>query len=292
MIITSRPAIGNEQLKQIKAVMEENPGINRTQLSKELCELWDWRFPSGDLKDMSCRDLLISLDKQGKIILPEPQRQPKACVRNPRAATHLEHDTSLIAGDLKDLLPLSIEIVTKQGSPEFASMLAQYHYLGFDRTVGRNMKYMVRDKLGRPVALLLFGSAAWKCKDRDDHIGWNIEQRQANLQLLTNNTRFLIPQWVQVPCLASYTLSRISKRISADWQARYGHPIFCLETFVDERYEGTVYKASNWIFVGKTAGRGRDDFYNRRLLTVKSMYLYPLVRNYRKLLCSETGLLK
>jgi hypothetical protein len=240
---------------------------------------------------MSCRDLLRSLAHQGKIVLPEPQggvRKDGAKSRN--TVTCLDHDTAPIAGHLKDLLPISIGIVGKEGAPEFASMLAQYHYLGFDRTVGRNMKYMVRDKDVRPVALLLFGSAAWKCADRDSHIGWGPNQRQNNLQLITNNTRFLIPQWVKVPHLASYTLSKISKRISTDWQAKYGHPIFCLETFVDEQYEGTCYKAANWVFVGKTTGRGRDATPDKRLLTIKSMYLYPLARNYRKLLCNETGL--
>jgi hypothetical protein len=150
---------------------------------------------------------------------------------------------------------------------------------------------MARDKNGRPVALLLYGAAAWKCNGRDEHIGWNPEQRQNNLQLIANNTRFLIPQWVSVLCLASYTLSRISKRISADWQIKYGHPILCLETFVGEQYEGTVYKSANWRFAGKTTGRGRNDVRHQQLLTVKSMYLYPLVRNYRKLLCSETSLI-
>ena len=281
----SRPIIGDEQIHQIKQIMEENPGINRSGLSRKLCELWNWRFPSGDLKDMSCRDLLRKLANQGKIVLPETQRKSGSVQK--RKILRLEHDITPISGQLKDILPLSIEIVNKEGAAEFASMLVQYHYLGFDRTVGRNMKYMVRDKNGRPIALLLYGSAAWKCKGRDEHIGWNPEQRQVNLQLITNNTRFLIPQWVRVPYLASYTLARISKRISADWQAKYGHPILCLETFVDEQYEGTCYKASNWTFVGKTAGRGRDDFYNQCLLTVKSMYLYPLVKNYRKLLCSD-----
>ena len=274
MAITSRPIIGDEQLSQIKLVMEENPGINRSLLSRKLCELWDWRFPSGDLKDISARDLLRKLDKEGKISLPESQAKPG--LNKPRTFPQLEHDRTPIVGHLKDILPLSIEIVNKK-APEFVSLLVQYHYLGFDRTVGRNMKYMVRDKDGRPVAALLFGSAAWKCKGRDDHIGWNPKQRQDNLQLITNNTRFLIPQWVRIPHLASYTLSRIAKRISADWQVKYGHPILCLETFVDEQYEG---KAANWTFVGKTAGRGRDDFYNQRLLTVKSMFLYPLTKNY------------
>jgi len=290
MSITSRPEIGDEQLNQIKLIMEGSPGISRSRLSRELCDLWDWRFPSGDLKDMSARDLLRKLANEGKIVLPESRA--RSGLNKPRTFSLLEHDRTPIIGHLKDSLPLSVEIVDKKGTPEFVSLLVQYHYLGFDRTVGRNMKYMVRDKDGRPVALLLFGSAAWKCKGRDDHIGWNPKQRQDNLQLITNNTRFLIPQWVRIPHLASHTLSRISKRISADWQIKYGHPILCLETFVDEQYEGTCYKAANWTFVGKTAGRGRDDFYKQRLLTVKSMYLYPLAKNYRKLLCGEISLIK
>jgi hypothetical protein len=285
MIITSRPVIGDEQVSQIKHIMEENPSINRSGLSRKLCELRDWRFPSGDLKDMSCRDLLIKLSNQGKIVLPEPQRVPRATGNKPRTIPHLEHDATPITGQLKDILPLSIDIVDKKGTSEFASMLAQYHYLGFDRTVGRNMKYMVRDKCGSPVALFLYGSAAWKCKDRDDYIGWNTEQRQDNLQLITNNTRFLIPQWVRIPHLASYALSRISKRISADWQLKYGHPILCLETFVEcDRFHGTCYKAANWIYVGKTTGRGRDDFFKLYSLPIKDIYLYPTVRDYRKLL--------
>ena len=292
MSITSRPAIGDEQIDQIKAVMAGSPGINRTQLSRKLCELWDWRYPTGDLKDMSCRDVLRSLDAKGKIVLPEPMKKGGHISNKPRAIARLEHDTAPIVGQLKDIMPLSVEIVGKEGRAEFLSMLSQYHYLSIDRTVGRNMMYMVREKGGRPVALLLFGSAAWKCMGRDEHIGWNHKTRQDNLQLITNNSRFLIPQWVRVPCLASHALSQISMRISADWQARYGHPIICLETFVDEQYEGTVYKAANWAYVGKTTGRGRNDTRTRRLLTIKSMYLYPLVRNYRKLLCSETCLAK
>jgi len=292
MPITSRPVIDDIKLNQIILMMEENPGINRTQLSRKLCELWDWRFPSGDLKDMSCRDLLISLAQKGKIVLPESQAVNNLNGNKPRVIPHLEHDTTPIVGHLKDLLPLSIKIVDKKGTPEFVSMLAQFHYLGFDRTVGRNMKYMARDKYGRPVALLLYGSAAWKCMGRDAHIGWNPKQRQNNLQMITNNTRFLIPPYVRVPHLASHVLSRTAKRISSDWEVKYGHRILALETFVDEQFEGTCYKAANWTFVGKTTGRGRNDFYKQHLLTVKSTYLYPLVKDYRKLLCSEMNLSK
>ena len=292
MPISSRPEINDEKLSQIKLMMEKNPEMNRTQLSKKLCELWDWRFPSGDLKDMSCRDLLTSLAHHGKIVLPKSKANPRLNGNKPRTIQLMLHEIMPIVGSLKDLTPLSISIVDKKGSQEFESMLAQYHYLGFDRTVGRNMKYMVSDKSGRSVALLLYGSAAWKCAGRDSHIGWSPDRRKSNLQLITNNTRFLIPPFVRVPHLASHVLSQISKRISVDWVTKYGHPILCLETFVDEQFEGTCYKAANWTFVGKTAGRGRDDFYNQALLPVKSMYLYPLVKNYRELLCSDTDLIK
>lgn len=172
MFITSRPVVGDEQLNQIRAIIEENPEMHRTQLSKELCELWNWRFPSGDLKDISCRYLLRKLAAQGKIVLPEPRAIHGLRYNNvKRSVAHLEHDTTPIIGHLNDILPLSIEIVDKKGTAEFASMLAQYHYLGFDRTYGQNMKYMVRGRDSRPVALLTFGAAAWKCKGRDDHIG-------------------------------------------------------------------------------------------------------------------------
>jgi len=284
-IIISRPAIGDEQLSQIKKIMEENPGINISQLSLKVCELWNWRFPSGDPKDMSCRNLLRKLANKGRIVLPESHRGAIAHGNKPRNIPQMEHDTAPVSGHLRDILPLSINIVDKAGTPEFASMLAQYHYLGFDRTIGQNMKYMVREKHGRPVALLLFGAAAWKCRDRDDHIGWDPNQRQDNLQLITNNTRFLIPQWVRIPHLASHALSLISKRISDDWQLKYGHQILCLETFVEiGRFRGSCYKAANWIYVGKTTGRGRDDFHKLYSLPIKDIYLYPLVKNYRKLL--------
>jgi hypothetical protein len=285
MFTVSRPAIGDEHVSQIKRIMEENPGINRYHLSLKVCELWNWRFPSGDPKDMSCRSLLRKLDSRGEIELPESNRGAIAHGNKPRTVPRMEHNTAPVGGCLRDILPLSIDIVDKAGAPEFASMLAQYHYLGFDRTIGRNMKYMVRDRGGRPVALLLFGAAAWKCKDRDSHIGWDASQRQDNLHLITNNTRYLIPQWVRIPHLASYALSRVSKRISADWQLKYGHPILCLETFVElGRFRGTAYKAANWIYVGKTAGRGRNDFHKLYSLPIKDIYLYPLAKDYRKLL--------
>jgi hypothetical protein len=190
-----------------------------------------------------------------------------------------------IRGRLRDLKPLHLSVVAP-GSGDarlFLGLLAHEHYLGQRNTVGENMRYLVRDRHGRPVACALFGSAAWKCADRDAFLGWDRATRERNLQRLTNNTRFLIPGWVQVPHLASHVLGLIGRRIRADWQAKYGHPVHALETFVDcSRFKGTCYRAANWRRVGQTQGRTRNDQAHRIRAAVKDVYLYPLVADVRR----------
>jgi hypothetical protein len=167
----------------------------------------------------------------------------------------------------------------------FNGLLAHEHYLGHRNTVGENFRYLVRDRHGRPVACLLFGSAAWKCADRDAFLGWDRPARERNLQLLTNNTRFLIPPWVRVPHLAGHVLGLIARRIRADWQAKYGHPVHALETFVDRsRFRGTCYRAANWLRLGETRGRTRNDREHRIRATVKDVYLYPLAGDFKEAL--------
>jgi len=152
------------------------------------------------------------------------------------------------------------------------------------------MKYLVQDRDGRDLACLLFGSAAWKTRPRDELIGWNHETRSRNLLWITNNTRFLILPWVRVPHLASHVLGRIIRRIRADWNAKYGHPVHLLETFVErERFIGTCYKAANWIYVGSTKGRGRQDRYTTLKVPIKDIYLYPLISHFKEALLNENG---
>jgi len=169
----------------------------------------------------------------------------------------------------------------------FNGLLGRYHYLGHRNTVGENLRYLVRDRMGRPVACALFGSAAWKCADRDAFLGWDRATRERNLQRLTNNTRFLVLPWVVVPHLASHVLGLIARRIRADWQSKYGHPVHALETFVDrDRFKGTCYQAANWLRLGATRGRTRNDREHRIRATVKDVYLYPLVEDFRRQLCA------
>ena len=279
----NRPEVTEERILQIKEILAENPDWNRSKLSRHICEIWDWRIPGGNLKDISCRDMLRSLENAGKIILPAPMRIQKS---QKRQINHLNHDTTPINVKLSDLQPLKIDIA-EQGAElkEFKSLIDTYHYLGYDRSVGENMKYIVRANTGEIIACSLFGSAAWKCRDRDMFIGWGASQRVKGLYMMTNNTRFLILPWVRANHLASHTLSKISRRVAKDWESKYGHKIFCLETYVEcGRFAGTCYKAANWVLVGRTAGRGRDDRYNTASLPIKDIYLYPLSRNYREVL--------
>jgi hypothetical protein len=193
-----------------------------------------------------------------------------------------------IRGALRNLCPLSVSVVAP-GSDDarlFLGLLAHEHYLGHRNTVGENLRYLVRDRHGRPVACALFGSAAWKCAARDAFLGWDRAARERNLQRLTNNTRFLIPAWVEVPHLASHVLGLITRRIRSDWQVKYGHLVHALETFVDRsRFQGTCYRAANWVKVGQSTGRTRNDRAHRGpLTTVKDIYVYPLIRDFRRAL--------
>jgi hypothetical protein len=163
--------------------------------------------------------------------------------------------------------------------------LGQFHYLGFGGAVGENLQYVVRAGQAQPLACLVFGAAAWKCQDRDRFIGWSELQRQQHLAQVANNSRFMILPWVRVPGLGSWILAQVSRRIARDWQAKYGHPVVVLESFVErERFRGTVYRAANWQRVGVTAGRTRQDRHTCIQAPVKDIYLYALRRDFREVL--------
>jgi hypothetical protein len=278
-------------IELIRTLLAAHPARGRTPLSQELCRRWDWRNARGQLKDMACRTLLLKLERAGRIRLPPRIRPSSNGLRNRRlpVVPMASVATEPIRGALRDLRPLSVSVVAP-GSDEaqlFNGLLAHEHYLGHRNTVGENLRYLARDRQGRPVACVLFGSAAWKCADRDVFLGWDRATRERNLHRLTNNTRFLIPSWVQVPHLASHVLGLVARRIRADWQAKYGHPVQALETFVDRsRFRGTCYRAANWLRMGETRGRTRNDRAHRLHAPVKDVYLYPLVADFRRELCA------
>ncbi len=272
----------------MRGLLRSHPDWNRTRLSRELCARWNWHNAQGRPKDMAARTLLLKLERAGYVRLPA-RRGPSPNGQRNRQVTPVAPPSEPIRGRLRDLQPLHLSVVApgSEHARLFHGLLAHEHYLGHRNTVGENLRYLVRDRHGRPVACALFGSAAWKCADRDAFLGWNRVTRERNLQRLTNNTRFLIPAWVQVPHLASHVLGLIARRIRADWQAKYGHPIHALETFVDRsRFKGTCYRAANWLRLGETRGRTRNDRAHRIRTAAKDVYLYPLVADWRRELCA------
>jgi len=252
LVMEQATAIDQHHVQHIRALLAANPEWCRSHLSVELCKLWGWQSPSGQYKDMACRSLLLKLERAGAIILP-PRQGKRTFISRPSYPS-VPHQTEGISDQLKALLPLQI-IVADQDRSEyklFNCLLSRYHYLSYRGAVGENLKYLILDVQGRPLACLLFGSAAWKTASRDTFIGWTPKDREGNLRYLTNNMRFLILPWVRVPHLASHILSRIVRRISADWQGKYGHPVYLLETFVDcSLFRGVCYRAANWILTGQ-----------------------------------------
>jgi hypothetical protein len=271
------------ELAQIQRWLAAHPAWHRTRLSRELCALWDWRNPAGQLKDMACRSLLLQLQTRGLIALPPRQRASVNGQRNRRPVT-VPCDTAPLQAELQMVQPLRVEPLRPGSSDRalFQGLLQRHHYLGQRNCVGENLQYLVRDRQGRPLACVLFGSAAWQCQPRDAFIGWSPAPRRRHLGRLTNNTRFLILPWVRVPHLASQVLSRVCRRLSRDWQEQYGHPIELGETFVErDRFAGAAYRAAGWIRVGATAGRGR----NRGPAApgpVKEVYVRPLRPDFRR----------
>lgn len=275
-------------IERIRQILVENPTWSRRRLSQILAAEWDWRNPYGQLKDMAARSLLVKLDERGYIELPLRRQTPtNRMLRRPPMAARL-WDTTPVTGTLASVGRLTVGEVSgeERAREECAAALAEFHYLGWGGAVGENLIYAVTTEAGRLLACMTFGSAAWKCAARDAFIGWSAEERQRRLHRITNNTRFLILPFVRIPHLASWIFGQVLRRLCRDWQAKYGHAVVLVETFVDrERFAGTCYKAANWIWTGATSGRSRQDRAHTFTVPVKDVYVYPLDGRFRQELC-------
>ena len=274
-----------EDIEAIRRLIEQNPHLKRTPLSRRVCELLQWRQPNGALKAMSCRVALLRMQAQGLIRLP-PSQNPKNGRRPPVPLTSASDPQPPLSAPVHELPPLRVQPVnTTVAARLWNEYLARYHYLGYTPLSGSQMRYEIFAGEHR-VALISFGASAWKLAARERFIGWDEPQRQRNLQLVVNNARFLVLPWIQSKGLASKILSLIARQLPNDWQQRYGYRPVLLETFVETpRHRGTCYKAANWIHVGQTLGRGKLDVTHQHALPVKDLWLYPLSRHFRATLC-------
>jgi hypothetical protein len=277
--------IRESDLPLIRGLIEENPTASRRELSRRLCEAWNWIQPNGAWCDMVCRSAMLALERAGYIALPPVKWRPL----NPLAARtkpkRLDLDMTPIGSPLKEVQPLEFRLVRRTPEePLFNALIEHHHYLGYTQPVGEQLKYIVF-AANRPVACLAWSSSARHLGPRDRFIGWSREARRRNIRFIAYNSRFVVLPWVQVKHLASHILGQMAQRVASDWERMYAHPIYLLESFVDpERFRGTCYRAANWIVVGQTTGRGKDSRTWKPNRSIKQILVLPLHRRFRQLL--------
>ena len=271
----------SDDIQFINQLILTNPNASRRQISKLVCESWNWRQANGYLKDMFCRSLLLHLDRSGYIKLPPVRCRPNNPLANRKQPSTIELDkTPLYNYEKIDI----IQVRRTSDENLYDSLIEQYHYLGYVYPIGEYLKYIffIND---RPIGCICFCSAVRHIKCRDQYIGWSKQQREANLHLIVYNTRFLILPWVSIYCLASQLLSKIAKIVPQDWERYFNHSIYYLETFVDsDRFRGTCYQAANWKYLGKTTGRGKNDQTRQVNRSLKAVWGYPLSKHFREVL--------
>jgi hypothetical protein len=271
-----------QELEQIRRLIEDNPGLHRAELSRQVCRMLQWIKPDGELKQMSCRVAMLRMHEHGLIRLPPPRRtKPPA---RPFTATPATDPRKPITQPVHQLGSLRVSTVEKNHSLLWNEYIERYHYLGYHPLPGAQLRYFVTTN-DQPLALLGFGAAAWQTTPRDQFIGWSHEQRQRNLPYVVNNARFLILPWVQSKNLASKILGMIARQLPNDWEKRYGIRPVLMESFVEtDRFTGTCYRAANWIHVGKTKGRGKLGPAGTQSVPIKDLWLLPLCRRFRRAL--------
>ena len=195
-------------------------------------------------------------------------------------------DTTPLCTSLTALQPIEFRQVRRtEHEALFGALLQAHHYLGYTRPVGEHLKYLVYAK-DRPIACFAWSSAPRHLGPRDRFIGWSAQARRENIRFIAYNSRFLVLPWIEVRHLASHLLGGMAKRLSREWEAVYAHPLYYLESFVDpERFAGTCYRAANWLFLGRTTGRGKADQTKKPNRSRKEVLGYPLTAHFRQRLC-------
>ena len=275
-------AITERQLELIRGITARYSKLSRTELAATACELLEWLRPNGKPKTVECREFLEKLEQQQQIVLP-PQRKKRAKRIAVAIAPIEQQDQTPLHVELGQLQPIQLQqVTTAEQRNQWRSLVEQHHYLGHKIPFGAHLRYFVQSEQG-VIGCLQYSSPAWRLQARDSWIGWTDSQRQNQLQHVICNSRFLILPWVRVPNLASHVLAQAARQVVVDWQGHFGVTPWLLETLVDSRrFQGVCYRAANWILVGDTTGRGRNDRHHQRHdAAPKSVWLYPLHRHCR-----------
>jgi hypothetical protein len=278
-------AVGDEDWRVLVGIVGRFCKLSRHELARTICEGLGWVRPNGHLKARECYEYLGLLETKGLLELP-PRHDQRPRGPTSIVFTDAGREQPRLEGSLSDVAPVRLGLVANGGDRAlWRELIERYHYLGHKVAYGAHLRYLVFiSKPRRALAgCLQFSSPARWLLARDRFIGWDEEARKANLPRLVNNSRFLILPWLSIKGLASHVLSLSVRVVVEDWEEAYGVRPVLLETFVErDRFEGTCYRAANWVDVGETAGRGRMDRENRWAEPAKRCLVYPLQKDFRR----------
>ncbi len=277
-----------QEIEVIKETVRLCQRLSRQELAQTIAENLQWFRASGTNKVDATLKLLKKLELQGVLQLPEKRTTAKYKVKKVISITEKTGPQPEIACKLKELYPIELEIIKdKDIAALWKEYVSRYHYLGYHKPFGYRLLYFIKSKQGR-LGCALFSGASKSMGTRDRCIGWTEKQRLNNLAWVINNSRFLIFPWVLVKNLASHVLGQINRQIRSHWQESWGYSPVLMETFVDPiYYQGICYKAANWQYLGMTTGQGLVRKGKSYTTSPKKIFIKPLVKNYRDLLCSE-----
>jgi hypothetical protein len=279
-------ALGASECSWLQAQIDE--GSQLSDVAAAACHRFGWVRPSGEVPLAACSVMLRKLERRGMLRLQVAPQRHQEMTEQVRLLDALGPVAGMV--ECQPEGPFTLRPIAPEERDGFRLHLQRYHYLGFKRSVGESMGYaaFVGQEL---VALLDWGAAVLRCHPREQFVAWDEATRKRKLHLVVGNRRFLVLPWIKIPHLASRILATNLRRLSRDWQARYGHPVLLAETFVDlSRFKGTCYRAANWVYLGQTHGHTRTCRDGTRPRGCpKDVYVYPLARDAARRLCSGSG---
>lgn len=286
--VFSGRTFSSEDIELIKWTRNKYPKLCRSEFAKTICEFLEWTTPAGKAKEPQCKEFLEMLEKEGVLTLPPKSIKGENFKKKNNSDIAITVPTVEISGKVRDFESITLKIA-KPGADlkRWRAYVNQYHMLGDKQVFGSRLQYFIKSgevELG----CIQFSASSWALEEREKWIGWTIEDRKVRLNLIVNNSRYLIFPWVHIKNLASKTLALASKQLQEDWLREYCYAPVLLETFVDlEHFKGTCYKAANWKYLGETKGRGRMDRNNERSLSQKAIFMYPLQYDFKEVLKGE-----
>lgn len=299
--IVNGRVLSDEDMMQIIEIAKMYPKLDREELIRTMCVNLRWGSIIGGKKEIAFEEFLLELEKKGLIKLPAKKvkkgnwsrKGNKNAFKKKRIIpiTCRTEPGEDIYGIVNEFMPVKIELVNDiEKESLWEEYVERYHELKYGSPFGDRLKYFIEigGEKRQYAGCIMFSASAWSLAARDKWIGWTKQDRVSRLYLIINNTRFLIFPWIKIKNLASWSLAEVSRIIREDWWKKYRYEPVLLETFVDaQKYTGASYKAANWICLGNTKGRGRQDRYNEYLSSPKRIYVYPLVKEFRDYLTGK-----